>query len=117
MSELLDLDFALSLLDGQKDLLNDLLTNFLNDKQLDKFHLTELEEAEVKIPAAQYVHYFKGAARQLGATKLAASGQNLENALRKGETEDLKRLTDTFAQDYADTYKAIEDFLKLQQTD
>ena len=109
MSELLNVEYALSLLDGQVDLLKDLLENFINDKLLDRFHLLELEEAQDKIPAAKYVHYFKGAARQLGATKLASSGQNLEDALRNNQTEHLKELTDAFTRDYADTYKAMED--------
>ncbi len=115
MSELLDIDFALKLLDNQKDLLNDLLNDFINDKLLNPSYLLDLEKISDKTQAAKYVHYFKGAARQLGANKLAESGQNLETALRNSIDCDLKKLTDIFTQDYADTYKAIESYLKCQE--
>ena len=80
--ETLDLSAALDLLGGEKELLVELLKAFVSGDRLDGAKLERLEALPDKGEAAKYVHFYKGAARQLAAQKLSASGQALEDVLR-----------------------------------
>ena len=54
------------------------------------------------------MHFYKGAARQLAAQKLAASGQALEDVLRGKKTGDIAALNKAFLSDYEEAVEAVE---------
>ena len=60
-----------------------------------------------------YVHYFKGAARQLSAETLAQTGQELEDILRNKKTGSLEELNKKFYLDYQNAYKAFTHALEI----
>ncbi len=72
----------MEMVDNDISLYKILLESYISDKVLEQTKLEELESLEDTTEAAKYVHYFKGAARQLGAEFLAQAGQNLEDVLR-----------------------------------
>ena len=108
--ETLDLSLALEMLDGEKDLLMELLKAFVSGARLDGAELERLEALPDRTEAAKYVHFYKGAARQLAAQKLAASGQALEDVLRGKKSGDIVGLN--IAQDGLGCYwtSASEDY-------
>ena len=112
-AEILNLEAALEMTGGEKALLLDLLNAFLNDAPFDEARLLSLEAKEDSTEAAKYVHYYKGAARQLGAEKLAKSGQALEDVLRKKTTGNIPQLNKAFIADYQLTAEAIQDSLEI----
>ena len=60
--------------------------------------------------AAKYIHYFKGAAKQLGAEILGEAGQALEDVLRGKKEGDL----DILIKDFSDVYgRSIEEMRKF----
>ena len=109
--EILDVNEALELVAGEKELLNELLASYVNDRH---FSLDELDRLKAENPenAAGYVHYFKGAARQLCAKKTAFSGQILEDILRKKSTGDYETAKKTFKADYEELCAFIKGLLK-----
>lgn len=111
MSKILDINSAMEMLGGDPDLFKILLSSFLNDKNFDIARLVELEKAEDTTEAAKYVHYFKGAARQIGAEELGEAGQELEDVLRKKKTGDLEKLNENFARAYNDLLPFIQSTL------
>lgn len=113
MKETLNLKSALEMLGGEKELLVELLQTFVNDKHYDEKKLIELEKNSDTIEAAKYVHYFKGAGRQIGAEKLGESGQALEDVLRLKTTGNIESLTKAFSADYELTVKAVNEALEL----
>ncbi|MBR0124077.1 MAG: Hpt domain-containing protein [Treponema sp.] len=112
MAQLLNLASALEMLGGEKNLLKELLTDFACGKQFKKEELVRLEQMEDKTEAAKYVHYFKGAARQIGAEQFAATAQKLEDTLRGRENGDLEALNEAFEQDLKAANAAINLALK-----
>lgn len=100
--EVLDIKKALEMVDGSKDLLKILIDSYISDKILDEKKLRELESLEDTTEAAKYVHYFKGAARQLCAEVLAFEGQKLEDYLRKKTPGNLDELNKSFVDAYAE---------------
>lgn len=113
MSEILNIRSALEMLGGEKELLAELLQTFVNDKHLEKDRLLELEAKPDTTEAASYVHYFKGAGRQIGAEKLGESGQALEDVMRGKTSGDVQILNSLFIKDYEDTVKAAKEALEL----
>ncbi len=114
MAEILNLKSALEMVGGETDFLKELLKAFLEDKCFDPFHLKNLEEQEDKTEAAKYVHYFKGAGRQLGAELLGEAGQELENILRGKTSGNIEESTKNFVSIYTKTMDAIkEEYRKL----
>jgi|GEM_PF-440649 len=111
--EILNLEAALEMIGGEKDLLLDLLGAFLHEAPFDEAKLLSLEAKEDTTEAAKYVHYYKGAARQLGAEKLAKSGQALEDVLRKKTSGDIPSLNKNFIVDYRQAAEAIQDTLEI----
>ncbi len=111
--ETLDLSLALEMLDGEKDLLMELLRAFVSGARLDGAELERLEALPDRTEAAKYVHFYKGAARQLAAQKLAASGQALEDVLRGKKSGDLVGLNKAFLADYEEAFEAIEGSLAV----
>ncbi len=111
--ETLDLSSALDLLGGEKDLLIELLQAFVSSERLDGAKLERLEALPDRNEAAKYVHFYKGAARQLAAQKLAASGQALEDVLRGKKAGDIAALNRAFLADYAEAFEAIEGSLAV----
>ena len=79
--KLLNLTAALEMVGNEKELLIDLLNAFVNDTPFSSEKLDNLR-SDSQEEAAKYVHYYKGAARQIGAEILAAAGQALEDVLR-----------------------------------
>ena len=61
----------------------------------------------------EYVHFYKGAARQLAAQKLSASGQALEDVLRGRKAGDIAALSKAFLADYDEAFEAIEGSLAV----
>ncbi|MBQ6567564.1 MAG: Hpt domain-containing protein [Treponema sp.] len=106
--ETLDISSALEMLGGEKELLMELLTAFVSGERLDGAKLERLEAQPDKTEAAKYVHFYKGAARQLAAQKLAASGQALEDVLRGKKTGDIAALNKAFLSDYEEAVEAVE---------
>lgn len=111
--ETLDLSSALDLLGGEKELLIELLQAFVSSERLDRAKLERLEALPDRTEAAKYVHFYKGAARQLAAQKLAASGQALEDVLRGKKAGDIAALNKAFLADYAEAFEAIEGSLAV----
>ncbi|MBQ5491570.1 MAG: Hpt domain-containing protein [Treponema sp.] len=104
--QVLDINQALELVDGETDLLCSLLESFVNTKHFDRTQVESLVAQEKLDQAASYVHYFKGAARQLYAQECAAAGQALEDVLRKRTEGDIPSLTDAFEAAYGRALKA-----------
>jgi len=113
MADLLNIKSALEMIEDDKDLLRELYTSFVKDKPFDKAHLVDLEKQPDTTEAAKYVHLFKGAGRQIGAERLALSGQALEDVLRKKTTGNVEELTETFVTDLNLTFSAVKDALKV----
>lgn len=109
--KIIELEEALDFLGGEKDLLKELLKSFVNDK---KFDITQLEsfEKKDKTQAASYVHYFKGAARQLCMKRLAGVGQILEDVLREKTSGNISELNNLFSEEYKNAINQAEKLLK-----
>lgn len=105
--EVLNLSYALELVDGETELLKDLLQSFLDEKNLDEEKLNKLIN-ENHEEAAFYVHYIKGASRQIAAERLAEAGQNLEDVLRKKKNGNLDELKENFTDEYKRARSEIE---------
>lgn len=105
--EVLNLSYALELVDGETELLKDLLQSFLDEKNLDEEKLNKLIN-ENHEEAAFYVHYIKGASRQIAAERLAEAGQNLEDVLRKKKNGNLNELKKVFTDEYKKARSEIE---------
>ena len=112
MTDILDLDSALEYVGGEKELLEELLIAFVNDKKLDQEKLTRLEKTD-KNEAAKYVHYFKGAGRQLCAGKLNHSGQKLRNRLPESAVLNMDELNHDFIEAYEQTLQEIKKILTM----
>lgn len=108
--EMIDYDLALEMLDGEKELLNELLQAYIDEERLDEKKLCKLE-SEDSLEAAKYVHFYKGGARQLAAKDLAQKGQNLEDVLRGKSEGDIALLNAEFIGSYTKTIEEIERFL------
>lgn len=106
--EILNLKYALELVGDEKELLKELLLSFLEEKKLDEEKMNSLVE-EKHEEAAFYVHYIKGAARQIAAERLAEAGQNLEDVLRNKKEGNLEELKKSFTNEYNTAYEAIKD--------
>lgn len=113
MAEILNLKHALELVGEDKELLKELMESFVNDKIPEESKLIELENQADTTEAAKYVHYFKGAGRQLGAEILAQAGQALEDVLRKRSEGDLITLNKSFLEEYARARSAIQEALEI----
>lgn len=108
-----NIDKALSLLGGEQDLLKELLESFVRDKIFEPKKLEQLETLDDKSEAVAYVHYFKGAARQLSAETLAQTGQELEDILRNKKTGSLEEINKKSYLDYQNAYKAFTHALEI----
>ncbi len=106
--QVLNLNAALDLLDGDKDLLNILLETFVKETDFDKAKVKEFVDSNNFIEGAKYVHATKGAGRQLCAERLAQAGQNLEDVLRGKASGDIESLTETMYQEYLLAKEAIK---------
>lgn len=113
MADVLNLKKALELMGGEKDLLKELLESFVNDKHFSMEELITLENKPDTTEAAKYVHYFKGAGRQLACEVLAQSGQELEDVLRKKKEGNLDILNAKFYKDYQDVFNEITEVLEI----
>ena len=116
MAELLNIESALEMVGGDNDLLKELLDGYLNDRifnadELEKLILIKDENGN-STEAAKYIHYFKGAAKQLGAEILGESGQALEDVLRGKKEGNLSELIKSFSDDYV---RSIEEMKKICQ--
>lgn len=104
--EILNIDYALELVGDEKELLKDLLQSFLDEKKLDEEKLNKLIK-ENHEEAAFYVHYIKGASRQVAAERLAEAGQNLEDVLRNKKEGNIEELKKSFTDEYNIAHEAI----------
>lgn len=112
MNDLLNLNSALEMVGNEKELLIELLNGFANDKPFSSEKMNSIQTVKSE-EAAKYVHYYKGAARQIGAEALAASGQALEDVLRGKKTGNIKQLADKFKEYYDSTIEAVNDALLI----
>ena len=110
--ELLNLKSALEMVGNEKELLIELLNAFVNDTPFSTEKLSSIKESNIE-EAAKYVHYYKGAARQIGAELLAAAGQALEDVLRGKKTGDIEQLSENFKDCYESTQEAVNDSLLI----
>lgn len=108
MDQILNTKAARDMLDNDLSLYRILLESYINDKILDGEKLVSLEKKEDTTEAAKYVHYFKGAARQLGAEVLAREGQSLEDVLRKKADGNLEILNKNFIDAYVTAVEAMK---------
>ena len=106
--ETICLEEALALVCGEEDILNELLLAYIKDRRFSKDEFKSLVQKDA-LAAASYVHYFKGAARQLCAKKTAASGQVLEDILRGKRAGSLESALDDFMRDYDELVHFIEE--------
>jgi len=111
--ETLNLASALEMVGNEKDLLIELMQEFVKAQPLAEEKLIMLEKAADKTEAAKYVHFYKGAARQLGAEVLAASGQALEDVLRGKKEGNIDSLNKCFISDYKAAFDAINAALSI----
>ena len=111
--EVLNIRSALSMMDGDKELLKTLLESYTGTEILDEKKLLALESEEDTTEAGKYVHKFKGAGKQLGAEILGESAQNLEDVLKKRKVGDIKKLTENFIKDYKEAISAMKEALEI----
>lgn len=110
--QILNTAAAMEMVDNDISLYKILLESYISDKVLEQTKLEELESLEDTTEAAKYVHYFKGAARQLGAELLAQAGQNLEDVLRKKTEGNVSELNRTFVIAYNEAVEEMKSELK-----
>lgn len=110
--QILNTAAAMEMVDNDISLYKILLESYISDKVLEQTKLEELESLEDTTEAAKYVHYFKGAARQLGAEVLAQAGQNLEDVLRKKTDGNVSELNRTFVIAYNEAVEEMKSELK-----
>ena len=108
MTELLNIKSALEMVGEERELLKQLLEAYLQDKPFDPDVLNAYVEAGNLLEAAKYVHYYKGAGRQIGAEQLGDAGQALETALRGNSDGDIAQLSREFSSLYRHTIIAIK---------
>ena len=113
MAEIFNIKKALTLVGNDTELLKELMTAFVNDKGLELSKLVALEASQDKEEAAKYVHYYKGAGRQLCAEVLAEEGQKLEDVLRKRSEGNIEKLNNSFLASYKEAVSEIKDALEL----
>lgn len=109
MNEVFNKKKALELVDNDEELLKILLDTFL-ETEFSIEHLNELIKDKKFDEAASYTHRVKGAGRQLAMEKIAKSGQELEDVLRKKTDGDLQTLTENFYSDYLEAINFIRKF-------
>jgi len=107
--KVLNIESALEMTGEDAELLCELMDSFINDKNFSKSHLDKLIAEGKNEDAAGYVHFFKGAARQLAAEKMAASGQILEDVLHGKKEGSVEELAETYAMDYTEALSAIKE--------
>lgn len=110
--QILNTAAAMEMVDNDISLYKILLESYISDKVLEQTKLEELESLEDTTVAAKYVHYFKGAARQLGAELLAQAGQNLEDVLRKKTEGNVSELNKSFVVAYNEAVEEMKSELK-----
>ena len=105
-SDILDVDAALSLYDGDTNLLNNLLSLFKSSKPAEiarfkniLFHISEPSVEEYK-NAVLIIHSLKGDASAIGALKLKKVSQELELLIQKREIELARKLFVNFEADF-----------------
>ncbi|HAC31949.1 MAG TPA: hypothetical protein DCF70_04920 [Treponema sp.] len=98
---------ALDMLGCDMELYEILLDAFIG-VEFSREHLEKLIKQLDFSEAASYVHAVKGAGRQLACKKLAKSGQDLEDVLRKKAVGDLDSLTEVFVADYHEAFAVIK---------
>lgn len=98
---------ALELVDNDEELLSILLNTFL-ETEFNPNQLVTLINSKNYEEAASYTHRVKGAGRQIAAEKVAKSGQDLEDVLRRKKNGDIKTLVNQFYQDYKEAVTEIK---------
>nr|WP_318717586.1 Hpt domain-containing protein [uncultured Treponema sp.] len=94
--EVFNRQLALEMVGDDEELLLVLENSFVYDKTFDIKSLETLESENKLQEAAEYVHSFKGAARQIAAEQAAFAGQALEDVLRGKKQGNLKELNSAF---------------------
>ncbi len=115
--ELLNIAAALEMLGGEEELLQELIKAFIDTEPFDFDKLLSLEEKEDKSEAAKYVHYYKGAARQIGAEILASTGQKLEDILRGKTNGYMDAVNKVFKNDFEKTIAALKEYAAEKSQD
>lgn len=116
--EIINKEEGLLFVDNDLELYKILIESFLYDNsfQLDTMEsLVEQanpEDFKSMETAAKYVHYMKGAAKQLCAKALSTEAEKLEQILRGKETGDVLAIKDKVKELYIETVKQLENILK-----
>ncbi|MCR5219179.1 Hpt domain-containing protein [Treponema sp.] len=114
MMEILDIDAGLEYAGGEAEFFIELARAFIDDNPPSMEKLISLEK-EDSLKAASYVHYYKGAARQLAAKKLSSIGQDLEDILRKKKEGSTEELNSLFINCHKETVEALKAAVKKLQ--
>lgn len=115
MKAVLNTDFALEMLGGEKTLLKELLVSYMNDTPFDAEKVRKFAAEGKNTEGAGYVHYYKGSARQIGAEQLAEAGQNLEDVLRGKKSGDIPSLADAFEDCYKTAVSAMKSWVSSSE--
>lgn len=105
--EIFNKKLALEMVENEEELLLELENSFVYDKIFDLSQLNKLQK-ENPLEAASYVHSFKGAARQIGAEKVAYSGQKLEDLLKGKSTGNLEDSITEFCNNLTEAIDVIK---------
>lgn len=108
--KILDSEKGLSLVDNDGELYRLLLDTFLSDAKFDPESFGKLVSAGNRDGAASYIHALKGAGRQIGAERLAAAGQRLEDVLRGKAGGNVAALAEKVLTEYALASEAVRNF-------
>lgn len=101
---------ALARLDGDREIYGELITAFLQDSQPDIDRLNEAVAMKDPEKSAYHAHKIKGAALTLGAERLSHHAENLEQASRKGETQDFDALFSAMEKEYRSAVEELAAF-------
>lgn len=112
--DILDTENGLELVGGEYELYNSLLNEFIDGKKFEKSVLLDYYSSGKMDECAAYVHYFKGAARQICGQKVAAVGQKLEDVFRGKAEGDVLQLTEEFDFCNGELNQYIFNYLKEQ---
>ncbi len=107
-----NVDEALSRLDGDHEIYNELITAFLQDSGSDLNNLREAVSAMNPEKTAYYAHKIKGAALTLGAERLSHRAEILEQAARKSEERNYETIFGDMETEY---HTAVEQLTALRQ--
>eukprot|EP01124_Arcella_intermedia_P026003 TRINITY_DN4786_c0_g1_i1.p1 TRINITY_DN4786_c0_g1~~TRINITY_DN4786_c0_g1_i1.p1 ORF type:complete len:201 (+),score=71.33 TRINITY_DN4786_c0_g1_i1:35-637(+) len=97
---------------GEEDVEKDLIATYIESSQQELEKLKKAIEADNPADSELYSHSIKGAARYVGATKVAERSFQIEKLSKSKLLEDVKKLIDDLEIEIIATNKALEQFQK-----